>query len=338
MRRTAATTGAIVGTGGILAAAGAAAGAALGATPWPAALAIRTVFEREARRTADTMRPFVPEGVGRVAEIVPARDGAPATTADVFRSAGAGARPTVVWIHGGAWISGHRQDVEPYLRMLAAAGYTAVGLDYGRGPESTYPTAPRQLLAGLEHLRRHAGRLGIARDRIVLAGDSAGAQLASQLATAVTNPSYARDAGLVTSLPVDALRALILHCGVFDLTGVSKVTGVAGWAFRAALWAYTGRRNWSESTAGLHMSTIDHVTPRFPPVFLSGGNADPLTARQSRPFAAHLRTLGVPVTDLFWGEGHEAQLGHEYQFDFDLPEARVTLERTLEFLERTTAR
>jgi acetyl esterase/lipase len=334
MRRTAATTGAIAGTGGVLAAAG----AVVGATPWPSALAIRAVFEREARRTAAALQPFVPEGITRVAEIVPARDGAPATTLDVFRSPGAGARPTVVWIHGGAWISGHRRDVEPYLRLLADAGYTAIGLDYGRGPESVYPTAPKQLLAALEHLRRHAGRLGIARDRIVLAGDSAGAQLASQLATAITNPSYARDAGLTTTLPVDALRAVILHCGVFDLSGVSKVTGLAGWGFRAALWAYTGHRNWSDSTAGRHMSTIDHVTPRFPPVFVSGGNADALTARQSRPFAAHLRTLGVPVTDLFWGEGHETQLGHEYQFHFEHPEARLALERTLAFLERTTAR
>ncbi|MCM6763629.1 alpha/beta hydrolase [Rathayibacter sp. ZW T2_19] len=334
MKRTTATTGAIAGAGGVLAAAGAVAQA----TPWPSALAIRAVFEREARRTAEAMRPFVPEGITRVAEIVPARDGAPATTVDVFRSPGPGSRPTVVWIHGGAWISGHRHDVEPYLRLLADAGYTAVGLDYGRGPEAVYPTAPKQLLAALEHLRRHAGRLGIARDGMVLAGDSAGAQLASQLATAITNPSYARDAGLTTTLPVDALRAVILHCGVFDLSGVSKVTGAAGWAFRAALWAYTGHRAWSDSAAGRHMSTIEHVTPRFPPVFISGGNADALTARQSRPFAAHLRSLGVPVTDLFWGEGHEAQLGHEYQFHLELPDARLALERTLAFLERTTAR
>ncbi|MWV51233.1 alpha/beta hydrolase fold domain-containing protein [Rathayibacter sp. VKM Ac-2803] len=310
----------------------------LGAARWPSALAIRAVFEREARRTAAGMRRRAPEGVSRVAEVIPGRPGAPATTADVFRSAGAGARPTVVWIHGGAWISGHRRDVDPYLRLLADAGYTTVGLDYGRGPESIYPTAPRQLLAALEHLRRHAGRLGIARDRIVLAGDSAGAQLASQLATAVTNPSYARDAGLTTSLPVDAVRAVVLHCGVFDLSSMAKVTGVAGWGFRSALWAYTGHRNWSESTAGAQMSTIDHVTPRFPPVFISGGNADALTARQSRPFAAHLRSLGVPVTELFWGAGHEAQLGHEYQFDLDLADARTALERTLAFLERVTAR
>lgn len=311
--------------------------AARSAAVRPAALVVRAVFEREARRTTAALRASAPGGVTRIAEPVAARPGAPATTIDVFRSSAiAGARPTVVWVHGGGWVSGHRRDVDPYLRMIAAAGYTAIGLDYGRGPESTYPTAPRQLLAALEHLRRHAGRLGVARDRIVLAGDSAGAQLAGQLATAITNPSYARDTGLVTSLPADSLRAVVLHCGVYDLPALSRATGLAGWGLRAALRAYTGEMNGLESTAAAQMSIIDHVTPRFPAAFLSGGNADALTPHQSRPFAAHLRTLGVPVTELFWGGGHEEQLGHEYQFHLELPEARIALERTLAFLERVT--
>ncbi|MCJ1683725.1 alpha/beta hydrolase [Rathayibacter sp. VKM Ac-2928] len=308
------------------------------AASWPAALAVRAVFEREARRTAAAMLPFAPEGIQRVAEPIPARPDAPATTADVLRSAGAGSRPTVVWIHGGGWVSGHRRDVDPYLRLLAEAGYTVVSLDYSRGPEAVHPTAPRQLLAALEHLRRNAGRLGIARDRLVLAGDSAGAQLASQLATAITNPSYARAAGLTTTLPVDAVRAVILHCGVFDLAALARATGLAGRGLRAALWAYTGRRAWWTSDAARWMSTIEHVTPRFPPTFLSGGNADPLTAQQSRPFAAQLRSLGVPVTALLWGDGHESELGHEYQFHLELPEAREALERTLAFLAQQTAR
>ncbi|QHC60019.1 alpha/beta hydrolase [Rathayibacter sp. VKM Ac-2760] len=311
---------------------------AIRAASRPAALAVRAVFEREARRTAASMLPFAPSGIVRIAEPVAARPGAPATTADVFRSPLAGPRPTVVWIHGGGWVAGHRRDVDPYLRMLAGAGYTAVSLDYSRAPEALHPTAPRQLLAALEHLRRSAGRLGIARDRLVLAGDSAGAQLASQLATAITNPSYARAAGLTTTLPVDALRAVVLHCGVYDVAALTGATGLAGRGLRAAVQAYTGRRAWWASEAARQMSTIDHVTPRFPPAFLSGGNADPLTATQSRPFAAQLRSLGVPVTALLWGEGHDTALGHEYQFHFELPEAREALERTLAFLEHATAR
>ncbi|NQX25867.1 alpha/beta hydrolase [Microbacteriaceae bacterium VKM Ac-2854] len=323
--------------GGVAALAGV--GAVLRFTPRPSAMLIRSVFEEGAKSTAATMWPDAPADVIRIREGIPGHRGAPDTIADVYRPAGVdGPLPTVVWIHGGAWISGDRGQVEPYLRMIAARGYTVVGLDYALGPESVYPTAPKQLLLALEHLRKYAGRLGIARDRLALAGDSAGAQLASQLATVVTNPSYARASGLPTKLPTDAIRAVVLHCGIYDLKTMSKSSGLGQWGFQVALWSYTGRKNWSKTLAGDHMSTIDHVTPRFPPTFISGGNADPLTEPQSRPFAAHLASLGVPVTALFYPDDHGDELPHEYQFHWYLTDAHVALEKTLAFLTSTMTR
>src|SRR5690606_41863728 len=60
---------------------------------------------------------------------VPYGDDSGGTTLDVFTRAAEGERrPTVVWIHGGAWISGSTGDVEPYLRILAAHGYTTIGV------------------------------------------------------------------------------------------------------------------------------------------------------------------------------------------------------------------
>ncbi|NQX12489.1 alpha/beta hydrolase [Microbacteriaceae bacterium VKM Ac-2855] len=329
------TTGIIAGS--VTTALGAA--ALLRFNPKPSALLIRSMFEEGAKSTAATMWPDAPTDVVRIREGIRGHRGAPDTIADVYRPVGFdGPLPTVVWIHGGAWISGGRGDVEPYLRMIAARGYTVVGLDYGLGPEAVYPTAPKQLLLALEHVRKNAGRLGVARDRLALAGDSAGAQLASQLATVVTNPSYARASGLLTKLPTDAIRAVVLHCGIYDLRAMAKTSGLGGWGFQIALWAYTGRKNWSKTIAGDHMSTIDHVTPRFPPTFISGGNADPLTDAQSRPFAAHLAALGVPVTPLFYPADHGDELPHEYQFHWYLADAHAALERTLVFLEDALAR
>ncbi len=57
---------------------------------------------------------------------------------------------------------------------------------------------------------------------------------------------------------------------------------------RSVLWAYTGSRE-RDSAMLRQMSTIDHVTSEFPPTFISGGNADPLTDAHSRPFAAATR-------------------------------------------------
>ncbi|MBW4095565.1 MAG: alpha/beta hydrolase fold domain-containing protein [Acidobacteria bacterium] len=45
------------------------------------------------------------------------------------------ALPTIVWIHGGAWISGYKEDADPYARMLAGRGFTAVSFVYTLPPE-----------------------------------------------------------------------------------------------------------------------------------------------------------------------------------------------------------
>jgi len=305
-------------------------------TPWPSALVIRAVFERGGRATAKEMSRHVP------ASGVTARTGLPygehgkGPALDVFTPDGEGALPTVVWVHGGAWISGSKQDVAPYLRILAARGYTAVGLDYSVAPGATYPTAITQVNTALAYLRRNAADLRVDPERIVLAGDSAGAQIASQVATMVTNPAYAREVGIAPALGPEQLRGVVLNCGVYDLTAMSRLTGVVGWGFRTALWSYTGHRDWADTPAGREMSTIDDVTAAFPPTYISGGNGDGLTATQSVPMAERLRQLGVPVTAVFW-DGHQPPLQHEYQFHLDDPAAQHALTETLAFLGRVTA-
>ncbi len=241
---------------------------------------------------------------------------------------------TVVWIHGGAWLSGSKDGLIPYLRILAERGYTAVGVNYTIAPEATYPTAVNQLNDALAYLVEHAVELRIDPDRIVLAGDSAGAQLASQLAVLITNPDYARRLGITPALSPARLRATILHCGIYDLDAMADLEGIPAWGFKTALWSYTGDRNWSRTAAGEEMSTVRFVTGDFPETLISGGNADDLTGSQSVPMAARLRAIGVPVTSVFYEAGHDTALPHEYQFHLDYADARGMLDKTLAFLGR----
>lgn len=85
------------------------------------------------------------------------------------------------------------------------------------------------------------------------------------------------------------------------------------------------------------MSTLDYVTADFPQTWISGGNADPLTANQSQPFAAKLQGLGVPVTTVFYPENHEPALQHEYQFKLEGADAQSALTSTIDFLKSVTA-
>jgi len=303
-------------------------------SPWPATMVIRAAFERDAVKTAAETARFAPlDGVSEQLD-VPYREG---VTLDVFRPTDAdGPLPTVVWIHGGAWISGSKSDVAPYLRILAAQGYTVVGLDYSVAPEKRYPIALRQLDRALAFLDAHAERFGIDPQRFVLAGDSAGAQLAAQLAVVTTNPGYAARVGITPALRADQLLAVILNCGIFDVRGIPTAPGIGGWGFRVALWAYLGVKDWAHTRGGEEMTTIGAVTADFPATWISGGDADPLTATQSMPFAARLAELGVPVTGVFYDREEPPGLPHEYQFHLDLADARGALTSTIAFLDSRT--
>lgn len=302
--------------------------------PWPSALLIRTVFEIDANKTVDVMMKYAPtSGIRERMNVTYETGGSPDTTFDVFAPSGAvQPRTTVVWIHGGAWISGSKENVDPYVKMIASHSYTGIALNYTIAPEAQYPTALKQLNSALGYIVEHAAELGVDPSHIVLAGDSAGAQYAAQLAVLVTNAEYAKALSIRPALTSDQLAAVILNCGIYDMRGIPKAPGIGGWGFRVALWAYLGTKDWSHTPGGEAMTTIDHVTKDFPRTWISGGNADPLTAGQSKPMAAKLNALGVPVTSVFYPADENPPLEHEYQFHLNLAPARSALQSTLQFL------
>lgn len=319
--------------------AGVAAAAAVSAwklSPWPSALIVRSVFERDGARVLKALRAHSPGGVDRTTGIR-YRPHDPQALLDAYWPAGtSAARPTVIWTHGGAWISGGRANAAPYFELLAAAGFTVVSLDYTRGPARRYPGAVHQLNDAHAYVVAHADELNVDPDRIVLAGDSAGAQLSSQLATAITDPTYAAELGIRPGLTAQQVRGVILHCGIYEMSGLLRSTGIIGWGNRAALHAYIGGLGFASSPSLKQMSMMRRATASFPPTFISGGNSDPLTDAQAKPFAARLESLGVDVTRLFWPHDHAPALGHEYQFDLDRPEGLAALRLAIDFVRRHT--
>jgi acetyl esterase/lipase len=298
----------------------------------PGAALVKAVFERAPEVTP-------PAGFGQVARTVgeqrvPVRvAGAPAAHLDIYTPDGAGGRPrpVILWIHGGGFISSSSATVRDYAILLAHAGYTVASLDYSLAPGARYPVPVRQGNAALRYLRANAARFGGDPARIVLGGDSAGAQIASQLAAVQTDAAEARSVGVTIAVPPGDLRGVVLFCGLYDMR---TVAGTGFPALRTYLWAYTGVRDWTSYPRIDQLSTTRHVTARYPPTFLTAGDADPFRF-QAAELASVLRRHAVPLTTLFW-TGTGDHLGHEYQFDFDRPQAGVAFRRTLGFLATVT--
>ncbi len=337
VRRAIATTLAAV-TGTVVGAAALAA-VATAVSPWPSALLIRRAFDRGGRATNAALAPLVPaDVVSRLDVGYDASD--PASLLDVHRPAradGTAPLPTIVWVHGGGWVSGSKDQVANYLRILAGQGFVVVAVDYHLAPRSRYPRPVHQVLAALAHLVGHARELDLDTSRLVLAGDSAGSQIAAQVAAAIADPAYAAALGVRPALRRDHLRAALLHCGAYDLTMPGGASRAGSLFVESVLWSYTGRRSAREDPVLDLASVRRHVSPAFPPTYLSGGDADPLTP-QGLAFADRLRELGVALVADFPPPGPgEDPLGHEFQVDLTSEAGRTTLGRSVAFLRSHTA-
>jgi acetyl esterase/lipase len=300
-------------------------------TPWPSVLVIRAIFDRGAAEASAKLEKHLPGGVNfeRAIRYDPGdRD----ALLDIYRPANLDpGAPTVVWVHGGGFVSGRREDLSNYLMVLAARGLTVVNVDYTIAPAARYPTPVRQVSRALAFLDRQGRQLGINRKGLVIAGDSAGAQIAAQTANIITSPAYAKLVGIAAPIQPEQLKGTLLYCGVFDISKLGQGKGVFGWFIQTVTWAYSGQRNWRSAPGFEHMSVAGHVTGAFPPTFISAGNSDPL-GPQSHIMDAALRKVGVRVQTLFYPADHPAKLGHEYQFDLDAPDGQRSLDNSVAWI------
>lgn len=92
--------------------------------------------------------------------------------------------PLIIYCHGGGWIMGDKYTHDYLVRKLANELHVSVAfIDYPRSPEEKYPTALNQIYAALDFLFNSPNEYDIDTEKIILAGDSAGANMA--LSTAI---------------------------------------------------------------------------------------------------------------------------------------------------------
>lgn len=302
-------------------------------SPYPSAWIVRHGFNKEAIRVNKALEEFVPKNIKTIGNLHYDTKDKDAFLNAYFHSDTVKIKnklPIIVWTHGGGLISGNKEQLSNYCKLLASYGYVVFSIDYSIAPEKKYPTPMRQLNKALEYISSNSEKFYADNSFFVLAGDSGGSMISAATANIITNPSYAQLTKVKPGLDSKQLRGLLLYCGIYEIDNLNT-DGAFGAFLKTVQWAYFGKKDISDDEYAKSASVTNFLTHSFPPTFISAGNDDPLLP-QSKLLSQKLSALGTPIDTLFFPENYSIKLGHEYQFTYD-KSGKMALERSLYFLK-----
>ena len=100
-------------------------------------------------------------------------------------------RPTLMYIHGGAWTMGRKDEQGlPLMLRLASLGWVCITPNYRLGPHATFPDQLIDVKRALAWIREHGAEYGADPDFVVVTGGSAGGHLSALLALTANRPEY----------------------------------------------------------------------------------------------------------------------------------------------------
>ncbi|MEN3272882.1 MAG: acetyl esterase [Actinomycetota bacterium] len=197
-------------------------------------------------------------------------------------------RPGVcVYFHGGGWVIGSIDSHDAPCRELAArSGCAVVSVDYRLSPETKYPGPLDDCVAATEWVAANGAELAVDSNRLAVAGDSAGGNLAA----AVT--LVARDRGT----PNIAAQVLVYPATDLTLSHPSMTENGEGYFLTADAMKWFAAHYGGDAANDALVSPLhadDHSN--LPPALVLTAEFDPLRD-EGEAYAAKLEAAGVPTT------------------------------------------
>jgi acetyl esterase/lipase len=200
---------------------------------------------------------------------------APGRWLDVYRPETSHvAAPVVLFLYGGRWRSGQREDYAFVGEALAEAGVLTLIADYRSYPEVRFPDFVDDVAHATAWSRAHAAALGGDPARLFVAGHSAGAHIAALVAT---DPRYLAAVGMQPG----QLAGVIGIAGPYDFLPLTDPDLIA---------VFGAEKDWPQS------QPVNFVSGDEPPFLLLHGSDDRLVwLRNSERMAARLDAAGSDV-------------------------------------------
>lgn len=225
----------------------------------------------------------------------PGHLGAPLDASIVSPVDATGALPTILVFHSGGMMFGDRfSGLDEPLTWVELFGLRLITVEYRLAPEHPHPVPFEDCYRALLWVAEHAEDLGVRRDRLAVAGASAGGGLAAAVALAARDRGGPRLRGQLLDYPMLDDRALTASTFAFDGVGVwDRVSNETGW--RALLGDRVGSDHVSPYAAPARAGDLAGL----PPAFLDVGAAE-IFRDETVAYAHALWSAGVDVELHVW--------------------------------------
>lgn len=259
-----------------------------------------------------------PEGVRVEKDLVYDKVGERVLMLDLYSPSATPAKPAPVllFIHGGGWSGGDKQDYAIYCNKFAGLGYVVASIGYRFSQEALFPAALQDVNAAIVWLHGQAASRGGDPGRMAVIGGSAGGHLSLMAAYAWDKAEFHRLAP--QEIQPSPVRAVVDLYGPTDLT--QPVAQDASQVTR-----FLGKQYVDAPEIFALASPITHLDATDPPTLIIQGTLDNVVPpEQSDLLAERLRSLGVsywysridgwPHTlDIVWDNfEHTSALIHEF--------------------------
>jgi len=243
---------------------------------------------------------------------------------DLYLPANIQSPPLIVWVHGGAWYLGDKQQ---YPKALVESGFALASLDFRQSTEARFPAQIHDIKAGIRFLRAQAGKYGYRSERIAISGASSGGHLAAMVG--VTNGHKELEGSLGNDVNESSnVQAILDYFGASNLTTILAQSTPFGLNVRKpALDKLLGGQPETVPELAKLASPVFHVDRNDPPLLLLHGDQDPqMPINQSHELEGAYEKLGL---DVHFHVVHGAAHAGAAFFEGD------QLKRAVEFLQRT---
>ncbi len=200
----------------------------------------------------------------------------------------------IVWIHGGAWRRGSKEN--PPILALVEKGWPVASIEYRLSGEARFPAQMHDIKAAIRFLRAKQQEYGLRAKRVFIFGASAGGHLAA-LAGVTNGVEELEEFATDNREQSSDIQGIVSLYGASNLTTILDQSTPHGLSVRVpALELFIGGQPENVPSVAQQASPVFHVDKNDPPLLMIHGDQDPqMPINQSIELLGKYEEFGLEV-------------------------------------------